>query len=107
VICEELEDGTVNVDEAARLAMRCLFREWRSQIAAGHLTRDGLTRLRVRLASREFPAGDTERELMAIEVNDALAAMLGVPADSLPGAEPVPDTPQVLIEPPTPPTPPY
>lgn len=89
----------------ARARFLALSEEWRVQIAGDHLTVDGLRRLRARIdpqssGGREFvPADDggrgpvsaAELEALCWDVDEALAAKLGVPLGHMPGRAPVAD----------------
>jgi hypothetical protein len=74
---------------AGRVAQVVLFTEWRRLLAAGHLTEAGVLALRCRVGfvSSEFPA-DSERELLLLDVDEALAAMRG---REMPSAARAPD----------------
>jgi hypothetical protein len=89
--------GMPDYDAAAvdRLAQVILFTEWRRLIGAGWVSRGLLLDWRHRLAGNEFMPGPL-RELMALEVADALAGMMGCDPADLPGAPLVPDSPEDL-----------
>jgi len=81
-------------DIVARLVRRVLFDEWRSQIAAGHLSETGLLAVRARLNLTNEFVRDSERDLMLMDVAMAIAASRGADPDHMPGSEApgVPDT---------------
>lgn len=75
-----------------RLAQVVLFTEWRKQIAAGWVSPPLLLDWRHRLAGKEFMPS-AGRELMALDVAEALAGMLGCELADLPGS-PLGDMPE-------------
>jgi hypothetical protein len=70
--------------EVGRVARLVLFSEIRRLAACGHLTRSGLMHYRARLDTGEFEPGP-DRDLVALEVADALAVEAGVSPDDMPG----------------------
>jgi hypothetical protein len=77
--------------QVGRLVEVVLFTEWRRQIAAG-VSPPLLLDWRQRLASAEFMPGPA-RDLMALDVGEALAGMLGCEVADLPGS-PLGDMPE-------------
>ena len=78
--------------QVGRLVEVVLFTEWRRQIAAGWVSPPLLLDWRQRLASAEFMPGPV-RDLMALDVGEALAGMLGCEVVDLPGS-PLGDMPE-------------
>ena len=76
----------------ARLTEVILFTEWRRMIVHGWVSQRLLMDWRTRLASGEFMT-TTARDLMALEVSDALAAAIGCDPADLPGS-PLADMPE-------------
>lgn len=79
-------------EQAAGIVRSVQLEEFRGLLGSESLTRAGLLRLRARLASGEFPRPDPGVDLVALDVDEALAAVLGVDPAELPGRAPVPDT---------------
>ena len=81
----------IDYRQFSRAHRRILFDEWRSLVAAGYITEQGLLAVRSRLLhGAEFERG-SERGLLLAEVNEAYAAMHGIdPAD-------VPTDPELTV----------
>lgn len=74
--------GDLGPAEVGGAVKHAILHEWRQQLAAGHLTREGLVELRSRLdpAYREF--GCPCSRLLLAKVIEALAPLRGIaPAD--------------------------
>ena len=84
--------GEFTPEVAGSVQRLVAFDIFRGQIANGHLTKEGLLTVRARLDSGEFEPGP-DRELLQLEVDDAVAAAYGVSPDDLPGRTPVEDYP--------------
>jgi hypothetical protein len=78
--------------DAGRIMRNVLFDEWRGQLDSGSLTKAGLLQLRGRLdeTSNEFEPGP-DLELLRLQAADALAAVMGINSDELPGSSPFPN----------------
>ncbi len=88
------EYDAAQVDRIARVV---LFTEWRRQVEAGHLTRDGLIAVWGRLdpqGNEFFPGEDLD------EMRWLLASALGIEPGDRPDAEPPPDYPPDDLPPP-------
>ena len=84
--------GEFTPEVAGRVQRLVAFDIFRGQITEGHLTRAGLLAVRARLDSGEYDPGP-DRELLQLDLDDAIAAEWGVPVSELPGRAPVEDYP--------------
>ena len=76
-----------------------LFHEWRSQLAIGGLTVEGMRRVRAELDGNAF-LDTPARQLMRREIDHAYAAAKGIDPDDMPGRGSIPDDISELDEPP-------